>query len=150
MEVPVLIQNSFCWLRQLTDDIWQVILWHFIQYCKPFCWAKCCAGRVQFFVCNYPFKNLCQHRDNDQRLCLFIICWTSYWGGCGVTLFPLFKSAVGVENFGGRCSRQLQRLGWAESGVLISSQQDSPELVYLLLKLTCGVYVCRHICASCE
>lgn len=42
-------------------------------------------------------------------------------------MFALFKSVVAVDGFGGRWNRQLQSLGWAESLVLVSSQQDSPE-----------------------
>lgn len=42
-------------------------------------------------------------------------------------MFAWFKSVVAGDAFGGRWSRQLQSLGWAESLVLISLQQDSPE-----------------------
>lgn len=48
------------------------------------------------------------------------------WLGSG-HMFAWFKSVVAVDVFGGRWSRQLQSLGWAESLVLISLQQDSPE-----------------------
>lgn len=42
-------------------------------------------------------------------------------------MFALFKCLVAVDDFGGRWSRQHQSLDWAESLVLVSSQQDSPE-----------------------
>lgn len=42
-------------------------------------------------------------------------------------MFALFKCLVAVDDFGGRQNGQLQSPDWAESLVLVSSQQDSPE-----------------------